>query len=199
LRIHLPRSDGPLDPRAFFAEPLDDIWLEVGFGSGEHLAAQALAHPRIGMIGCEPFANGVAGLLAKIDAEGIDNIRILDDDARLLFDVLPDACLGRVFALFSDPWPKKRHAKRRFFGAASLDVLARLMSDGAELRFASDDMGYVRWSLEQIVRHPDFAWPVRAPRDWREPPADWFSTRYEAKALRDGRPCVYLRFLRRHR
>ena len=171
--------------------------MEIGFGAGEHLAEQAAAHPEVGFIGCEPFVNGVAALLALIERDSIPNIRIFDDDVRLLFDALPDACLGRVFALFGDPWPKKRHAKRRLLGPRVLDALARLMKNGAELRFASDDAGYVSWTLEQVLRHPAFTWPARRPADWRQPPADWVQTRYEAKALAAGRPCFYLSFRRR--
>lgn len=196
LRVDLPAAGETVDPPTLFAAPLDDLWVEVGFGGGEHLAAQAEAHPRIGMIGCEPFINGVASLLSHIEVRGLRNIRVLDDDARDLFDFLPDACLGRVFVLFGDPWPKKRHAKRRFLGGETLDALARLMKDSAELRFASDDSGYVAWSLEQLIRHPKFEWLARVPGDWREPPQGWVETRYEAKAKRQGRTPAYLRFRR---
>ena len=174
-------------------------WLEVGFGAGRHLAAQAAAHPHIAMIGCEPFINGVASLLSLIDAGGQENIRVFDDDARLLLDALPDAAIDRVFVLFPDPWPKTRHHKRRFISAGNLDSLSRVMKDGAELRFASDHMEYVRWTLDHVTRHPGFRWPARTARDWRLPPDDWFETRYQAKAREQGLPCVYLRFLRRPR
>ncbi len=198
LRL-LPPEDGHLDLYSLFPKPPEDIWLEVGFGAGEHLAAQARAHPGIGFIGCEPFVNGVATLLASIKGEGISNIRIYDDDARLLFDCLPDACFGRVFILFSDPWPKKRHHRRRFIGPETLGNLARLMKDGAELRFASDDENYVAWTLEQFTRHSCFAWTARRPHDWRQRPHDGFETRYETKALGRGAACIYLRFVRRSR
>ena len=151
LRVPLP-EEGEFDPRSLFPGDPEAVWLEVGFGGGEHLAAQAEAHPAIGFIGCEPFVNGVASLLAQVDGRGLANVRLLDDDARLLIDRLPAASVGRVFVLFADPWPKARHAKRRFIRADVLDSLARIMADGAELRFASDDMGYVRWALEQIGR-----------------------------------------------
>jgi tRNA (guanine-N7-)-methyltransferase len=124
-----------------------DIWLEVGFGGGEHLAAQARSHPDIGMIGCEPFINGVGRLLSEIDRDGIANIRIHPDDARDAIDALPDACIGRVFVLYADPWPKTRHHRRRFIGPDSLPGLARIMKDGAELRVASDQMRLVRWPV----------------------------------------------------
>ena len=171
LRL-LPPEDGHLDLYSLFPKPPEDIWLEVGFGAGEHLAAQARAHPGIGFIGCEPFVNGVATLLASIKGEGISNIRIYDDDARLLFDCLPDACFGRVFILFSDPWPKKRHHRRRFIGPET---------------------------LEQFTRHSCFAWTARRPHDWRQRPHDGFETRYETKALGRGAACIYLRFVRRSR
>jgi tRNA (guanine-N7-)-methyltransferase len=206
LRIPVPGPDGsatvPSDRQgvaALWPDDVADIWMEIGFGGGEHLAAQAVANPKTGFIGCEPYVNGVAALLAAIEREEIDNIRIFDEDAHLLLGGLPDACLGRVFVLFGDPWPKKRHAKRRFLGPDTLDVLARLMKDGAELRFASDDRGYVVWTLEQVMRHADFAWSARTPADWRRPPEDWVGTRYETKARAAGRACFYLSFRRLRR
>lgn len=198
LRVPL-AGDGEMDPRALFAATPEAVWLEVGFGAGEHLAAQAEAHPDIGFIGCEPFVNGVAALLARIEAGRLANVRVLDDDARLLFGRLPDASIARVYVLFADPWPKARHAKRRFIRPETLDALARVMTDGADLRFASDDMGYVGWTLERLAGHPDFTWTARRPGDWRHPPAGWRETRYEAKAKAAGRPCVYLTFRRRPR
>ena len=184
---------------AAFVDTAQTLWLEIGFGAGRHLAAQAAAHPDIAMIGCEPFVNGVAGLVSLIDAQGQENIRIFDDDARILLDALPDAAIDRVFVLFPDPWPKTRHHKRRFMAPGNLDSLARVMKDGAELRFASDHMEYVRWTLDLVTRHSGFLWPARTPRDWRQPPEDWFETRYEAKAREQGLRCVYLRFRRRPR
>ena len=198
LRL-LPPEDGFLNLYSVFPKPPEDIWLEVGFGGGEHFAAQARAYPGIGFIGCEPYVNGVAALLARVEGEGISNIRIYDDDARLLFERLPDACFGRVFILFSDPWPKKRHRRRRFIGAETLGDLARLMKDGAEVRFASDDEDYVAWTLEHFIRHSCFAWTARRPRDWRRRPHNGFETRYEIKALARGASCFYLCFIRRSR
>ncbi len=196
-RLRIPvAGEATVRPEDLFADGPEEIWLEIGFGAGEHLAAQAGSHPRVGFLGCEPFIDGVANLLAQIEGEDLGNVRILDDDARLLFDALPEACLDRVFLLFNDPWPKKRHEKRRFLNRGNLDALGRLMKDGAELRFASDDLVYAVWSLEQVVRHPDFAWTARRPADWRTPPADGFTTRYEAKAKAAGRACTYLGFQR---
>ncbi|MEQ8194487.1 MAG: tRNA (guanine(46)-N(7))-methyltransferase TrmB [Rhodospirillales bacterium] len=181
---------------SLFPAAVDDIWLEIGFGGGEHLAAQAEAHPGVGFIGCEPFINGVASLAGRLERAGAANVRIFDDDARLLLPLLPENSIGRVFVLFSDPWPKKRHHRRRLITAETLDLLARIMKDGAELRFASDHAGYVRWVLEAVLRHRAFVWPVASRRDWAEPPADWVGTRYEAKARRAGRAAVYLRIRR---
>jgi tRNA (guanine-N7-)-methyltransferase len=196
LCVTIPDGGKTLDPAAQFDGPPEDVWIEVGFGSGEHLVAQAEAHPGIGMIGCEPYINGVAALLAQIETKVIRNIRILDDDARELLEVLPEAAIGRAFVLFGDPWPKRRHAKRRFLGRENLNVLARLMKDHALLRFASDDMGYAVWTLEQLIAHPAFEWTARVPGDWRIAPTDWVETRYEAKAKAAGRSPVYLEFRR---
>ncbi|MGI9413017.1 MAG: tRNA (guanosine(46)-N7)-methyltransferase TrmB, partial [Hyphomicrobiales bacterium] len=155
LRVDLP-ADGCLDPRTCVAPPARQVWLEIGFGGGEHLHAQALANPDVGLIGCEPFVNGVAKLLSDIERSGVQNIRIYDDDARDLLDVLADRCLDRIFVLFPDPWPKTRHHKRRFVTPDNLDRLARVMVSGGELRFASDISDYVRWTLRHIRAHGAF-------------------------------------------
>jgi len=189
----------PLDPRTLFPVPVEAVWLELGFGGGEHLAAQAALHPAIGMLGSEVYANGVAKLLAEIERKGIANVRILVDDARLLVAALAERCLGRVFILFPDPWPKERHKKRRIVSPVLLDGLARAMEDGAELRLATDDMDYARAMLERALAHPAFRWCAEGPRDWRERTADWPATRYELKALAAGRKPLYLRFARRDR
>ena len=199
LRLAPPGPGGAVDLAAAFGAAPRDVWLEVGFGAGEHLAAQARAHPGIAMVGCEPYVTGVASLLSIIEREGLANIRIFDDDARLLLDALPEASIGRVFALFPDPWPKRRHHKRRFIAPHTLAALARVMKDGAELRFATDHMGYVRWTLDHAIRHPAFAWLARRPGDWRLRPLDGFETRYELKAAGQGLASVHLGFQRRHR
>ena len=196
LRPQIPEDGGAIDANGLFEPPPADLWLEIGFGAGRHLAAQAAAHPDIGIIGCEPFVNGVASLLSLIEGGGLANIRIFDDDARMLLALLPEASIGRVFLLFPDPWPKKRHHKRRFVSPGNLDSLARVMKDGAELRFASDHMEYVRWTLDQVTRHPCFAWPAKRPADWRRRPEDGFESRYEAKALGQDLACVHLSFRR---
>lgn len=199
LRIARPAPGETADPRRWFSAPVDAVWLEVGFGGGEHLATQAERHPRVGIVGAEVFVNGVASLVRHVAAKSLGNVRIFDDDVRLLLPALPGAALGRVFVLFPDPWPKARHAKRRFIGPGTLDRLAELMADGAELRVASDHPVYVRWVLEHVPVHPAFAWPVESAADWRAPPADHVATRYEAKARAEGRIPHFFRFFRRPR
>ena len=144
-----------VDPKTYF-DSADDVWLEVGFGAGEHLLWQAQHHPNVGMIGAEPYISGVAKLLSKVDEAKAPNIRLHTDDARDIIDAVPEASLGRVFILFPDPWPKTRHHKRRFVQRDLLDRLARVMKPGAELRFASDDAPYFEWTLERICAHPKF-------------------------------------------
>jgi tRNA (guanine-N7-)-methyltransferase len=195
VSLALPAS-GALDPGALFASPPTDIWVEIGFGGGEHLAAQAAAHRDIGLLGCEVFENGIVKLLTEMQRIQLTNIRILSDDARLLLAALPAANIGRAFILFPDPWPKQRHHKRRIVSRETLDTLGRLMKDGAELRLATDDLGYLEWMLAVGTVHRDFAWLAEGPADWRERPADWPPTRYEAKAIAAGRRPYFLRLRR---
>jgi tRNA (guanine-N7-)-methyltransferase len=199
VRLALPPEGDMLDLRTLFASPKTDTWLEIGFGGGEHLAHQAAANPQVGFIGCEPFVNGVASLCTQIEARGLSNVRILEDDARPLLPALPEASLGRVFVLFPDPWPKKRHAPRRFIQTETLDRLAFLLRDGGELRLASDDPTVRRWMFALTWSHPAFRWLARRAADWRERPADAVATRYEQKAIREGRTPAFLRFVRRPR
>lgn len=186
-------------PQALFPEPRRALWLEVGFGAGEHLAEQAAAHPDVGIFGAEPYAAGVARLVAYVAERGLGNVRIVDGDVRPFLQALPDACLERVFLLFPDPWPKARHAKRRFVNPDNIAQVARTLADHGEWRIATDDAGYCRWTLALLSDHPQFEWQAESPADWRERPPDWPRTRYEAKALAAGRACVYLRFRRRAR
>jgi tRNA (guanine-N7-)-methyltransferase len=195
LQVRLPET-GTLDPATLFAQPPERLWLEIGFGGGEHLAAQAAAHPQIGMIGCEPFVSGVARLLSLIDARDLRNIRLYTDDARLLLQALPDACLERIFILFPDPWPKTRHHKRRIVNPATAAEFVRLLQPGGELRLATDDVGYARAMLLALRGQPALQWQARRPTDWRERSVDQPQTRYESKALAAGRACVHLRFAR---
>jgi tRNA (guanine-N7-)-methyltransferase len=187
---------GPIDPAAVFPQA-DELWLEVGFGGGEHLAWQAAHHPNIGFIGAEPFINGVAKLVTAIDAERLDNIRIHFGDARPLIEALPEGCLQRLFVLHPDPWPKKRHHKRRMISPWFFGEAARLLAPGGQLRVASDIADYIRWTLMHAQAAPAFEWAAERPADWRERPADWPQTRYEAKALREGRRPTYLIFHRK--
>jgi tRNA (guanine-N7-)-methyltransferase len=198
LAVALPAS-GPFDPRALFGPALGPIWLEIGFGGGEHLAAQAEARSEVGFLGCEVFENGIARLLSEIDSRRIANIRIFADDARLLIAALPQASIDRVFILFPDPWPKERHKKRRLVSRDTLDRLAAVMRGGAELRLATDDADYLAWMLECATQHRDFEWLARRPADWRRRPADWPPTRYEEKARGQGRTPYFLSLLRRPR
>jgi tRNA (guanine-N7-)-methyltransferase len=198
LSFVVPES-GRLDPARLFAAPPREIWLEIGFGGGEHLAEQAGRHPDTGFIGCEVFENGVAKLLGEIERRGLANVRLYPNDARPLLTALTPRSIGRVFILFPDPWPKVRHHKRRLVAPATLDRLAEIMADGAELRLATDDPGYLAWMLEHATAHPEFSWTARRPADWRERPADWPATRYEEKARKAGRTPAFLRFTRRAR
>jgi tRNA (guanine-N7-)-methyltransferase len=214
VAIALPEGGGTIDPVALFGSPrrarppegcsMNGPWpagvqLEIGFGAGEHLAWQAERHPGTGFLGAEHFVNGIAGLLREVHGHGLGNVRIYQGDGRDLLDALPERSLDRVFVLFPDPWPKARHHKRRIIQDETLDRLARVMRDGVELRLATDDMDYLRWMLERLVRHRAFEWLARGPRDWRERRPDWPPTRYELKALHQGRRPVYLRFRRRPR
>ncbi|HEX4614437.1 MAG TPA: tRNA (guanosine(46)-N7)-methyltransferase TrmB [Stellaceae bacterium] len=198
LAINLPPS-GRLDIAALFGNARRSVWLEIGFGGGEHLAQLAEQHPQIGFVGCEVFENGIVKLLAQIEQRRLINIRIFADDARLMMTALPPASIGRVFILFPDPWPKRRQHKRRIVSGATLDALAKITSDNAELRVATDDADYLCWILEHITAHPAFEWLARRPGDWRERPPDWPPTRYEAKARAVGRSPAFLRIRRRPR
>ncbi|PJE34150.1 tRNA (guanosine(46)-N7)-methyltransferase TrmB [Pseudooceanicola lipolyticus] len=183
----------PLDLQARFGDR--PIWLEIGFGGGEHLVHQAAQNPDVGIIGAEPYINGVAMLLGKIRRAGVDNLAVHPGDARDLFDVLPDNSIARAFLLYPDPWPKKRHHRRRFVTPEHLQPLARVMQPGAVLRVATDIPDYVRQTLEEVPK-AGFAWQAQRPADWRRPWGDWLSTRYEQKALREGRTPHYLTFTR---
>jgi len=177
----------------------DRLWLEIGFGGGEHLIWQAAHHPDVTVIGAEPYLNGVASLLANVDDEKLANVRIIDDDVRPFLEGLPQASLERIFVLFPDPWPKVRHHKRRIVNAWSVDRFADLLVDGGELRLGTDIMDYARWMMAAVWPHPSFTWTARRPGDWRERPHDWPGTRYEAKARKAGRVPVFMTFERNPR
>ena len=186
-----------LEPGSLFDAAPAEIWLEIGFGGGEHLAALALAHPEIGFIGVEPFRNGVARLLEAVAQHGLSNVRVLMDDARLLLDALPAASLGRCFILFPDPWPKTRHHKRRIVNPETAAQLARITRPGGGLLLATDDAGYAGWMIEVMLAEPGFSWRAERAAHWREAPGGWVTTRYEAKARAAGRRPIFLEFTRR--
>ena len=192
----LAQAQGAQSPTDLFSAPVSRAWLEIGFGGGEHLIWQARANPDVGLIGCEVFEDGVVKALSAIDEGGLNNVRLSTDDAREVLRQLPGACLDRVFILFPDPWPKKRHVKRRLINRALADQLARVMRPGAELRIGTDIGDYLRTILLSLHGHPGFNWHVQGPADWRLRPLDWPPTRYEAKAGREGRRCYFLRFVR---
>ena len=197
LETLLPRLRPPaedFDPRGLLPGATE-AWLEVGFGGGEHLAGQAARNPHAAFIGAEPFINGVASGLRHLDEAGLGNVRIHDGDVRELLGRMPGASLDRVFILFPDPWPKTRHHKRRIVEPQTVAELARLLKPGGRLRFASDVAHYVDWALEKILACPAFAWTAARADDWREPPADHVTTRYEEKRLGDCAP-VFLDFVR---
>jgi tRNA (guanine-N7-)-methyltransferase len=183
------RVDLDLDTR-FGGKP---VWLEIGFGGGEHLVHQAKTYPDVGIIGCEPFINGVAMLLGKLRRAGVSNVAVHPGDARDLFDVLPQASIDRAFLLYPDPWPKARHHRRRFVTPEHLEPLVHALKPGAVLRVATDIPDYVRQTLEEVPK-AGLTWLAEGPDDWRKPWSDWISTRYEQKALREGRTPHYLTF-----
>lgn len=196
-------------PQEIFPFTPRQIWLEIGFGNGEHLAGQALKNPDVGFIGAEVFKNGVANLLSLITGikegdnlpaqinllpERRDNIRIFDNDVRLLFKNLPDSCLDRVFVLFPDPWPKKRHASRRFINQNNLNEISRILKKGGMLRIATDHPIYKTWALRQTHENTAFRWMASCGNDWKHAPVDWVETKYQRKALREGRRPIFLDF-----
>ncbi len=193
LRVDLA---GDLSPAALFENPPVDLWLEIGFGGGEHLVLQANAYPTVGFIGCEPFVNGMAKMLSTIDRDGLKNIRLYDSDALDLLKKLPDASIGRLYLLYPDPWPKRRQNKRRFVSDETLKLIARVLRPGGQFRFASDIDHYVGWTLSHVMRSNEFRWLAKQPDDWRKPWSGWQSTRYELKAIKEGRKSAYLTFER---
>ena len=190
-----PSAAAPIDLRALF-DDVDDVRLEIGFGGGEHLIAEAERQQRSGFIGVEPFVNGMAKALAAIEARKLANIRLYHGDATDLLRWLPRGGLARVDLLYPDPWPKRRHWKRRFIQDGSVAELARILRPSGELRFASDIADYVAWTLTRLLHSPDFTWTAEQADDWRQPWPDFPGTRYEVKAKRQGRPPCYLVFRR---
>lgn len=189
-------SPCPSDPRNLFDVPVEGIRLEIGFGGGEHLHHEAGRFPATGFIGVEPFVNGMAKFLVLQSQQPRTNIRLHNDDATRLLDWLPDTSLLGIDLLYPDPWPKKRHWKRRFLNPTNLDRFARVLKPGGIFRFASDMDSYVNWTLERVLAHPAFTWEARSADDWRRPYEGWPGTRYEMKAIREGRAPAYLTFRR---
>lgn len=186
----------PASPADLFTPPVKRVWLEIGFGGGEHLVWQAQANPDVGLIGCEVFEEGIVKALSAIETGSLGNVKVCTEDARAALRWLPAACVERVFILFPDPWPKKRHIKRRLINRALVDELARVMRPGGELRIATDIGDYLRTALIALQGHPGFAWRAEGPEDWRVRGPDWPPTRYEAKAEREGRRSYFLRLAR---
>ena len=179
-----------------FAAPPREVWLEIGSGAGEHLIEQAKANPDVGVVGCEPFLNGVVATLAGLKREQLSNVRLRRGDAQTIIESAPDAFFSRVFILYPDPWPKRRHHKRRVIAPDTIEALARIMRPSAELRFATDVDDYAGWTLTRFLASPHFRWAATRADDWRRPWPEWRSTRYEAKARSEGRRSVYLTFVR---
>jgi len=200
---HLPKLSVPLDRpapedlKALFAADVSQVWLEVGFGGGEHLLHRAKENPDVGIIGIEPFVGSMAKAVTGVVEHGLQNVCLYDDDAVNVLDWLRPASLDLAYQLYPDPWPKKRHWKRRFVNRENLDRYARALKPGAQFRFASDIDTYVDWTLKHCRDHDAFEWTAETARDWRAPWPNWPGTRYEAKALREGRVPRYLTFRRR--
>lgn len=197
LEIALPEEERRLDPARLFDRPPAALFLEIGFGGGEHLVHRALEDPKTGFIGIEPFVNSMAKLLSKVDELGIRNIRLHDDDATVVLDWLPENSLDQIDLLYPDPWPKKKHWKRRFVSDVNLARFHRVLKPGGFFCFASDIDSYVNWTLQHATRHGGFEWVAQDARDWLTPFNNWPGTRYEAKARREGRSSAYLTFRRK--
>ena len=187
----------PRDLADLFLVPVDGVQLEIGFGGGEHLAGEARAAPHIGFIGCEPFVNGMAKMLSLVDQHGLANVRLHLGDAAELLAWLPAGSLARVDLLYPDPWPKRRHWKRRFIQDATVGAMARVLRVGGEARCATDIADYAAWALDHFLHSPAFAWTAERAEDWRQPWLGHVATRYETKTRREGRVPCYLTFRRR--
>ncbi len=196
VAVPLEEGDANIDPRAWFEGKVREVWFEIGFGKGEHLAWQARNNPDVGFIGCEPYENGVAGLLTEISEHKLGNVRVWMDDAAVLLAALRPASVSRAFLLFPDPWPKARHHRRRFVNPDRLDILSRALADGAEFRAATDHADYGDWIVRHMSAREDFEWTAERAADWQSRTRDWPQTRYEGKALARGDKPLYLRYRR---
>jgi tRNA (guanine-N7-)-methyltransferase len=184
----------PPDLAGLFDAPVEEVRLEIGFGGGEHLVAEARAFPNTGFIGCEPYVNGMAKILAQMETHTIGNIRLFAGDAAELLGWVPEHSLARIDLIHPDPWPKRRHWKRRFVQDATIAAMARVLKAAGEFRFVSDISDYCAWTLVHFSRSPDFVWTAESASDWRAPWPDYTMTRYGRKAEREGRQAAYLRF-----
>ena len=182
------------DLARLFDEPVENVRLEIGFGGGEHLIAEARAFPDTGFIGCEPYVNGMAKILTLIEAGEINNIRLFAGDAAELLAWVPAKSLARIDLIHPDPWPKRRHWKRRFVQDSTIAAMARVLARAGEFRFVSDISDYCAWTLAHFMRTSDFFWMAERAMDWREPWANYTMTRYGRKAEREGRNAAYLIF-----
>ncbi len=180
-------------PETFFPTKPKEVWMEIGFGGGEFLAKQAALHPDIGIIGCEPYINGVVKLLAAVEAQELQNVAVWRDDARMVLKAIKDHSLHRVFILFPDPWPKIRHQKRRIVSHEMLQLLSTKLVPGGELVLATDHIDYSEWMLAHVLDSPYFTWNASSQNDWRTPPEGWTTTRYEEKTRAEGREPVFIR------
>ncbi|MBZ9809331.1 tRNA (guanosine(46)-N(7))-methyltransferase TrmB [Mesorhizobium sp. BR1-1-9] len=189
-------TETPSDLRALFEADVSAFRLEIGFGGGEHLLHRATEAPMTGFIGVEPFVNGMAKMMMAVREKPLANLRVYDDDATRLLDWLPQASLDGIDLLYPDPWPKKKHWKRRFVSPVNLERFARVVKRGGEFRFTSDIDTYVNWTLLHCRAHGGFAWQASEAADWHRPYDGWPGTRYEAKAVREGRRPAYLTFIR---
>lgn len=195
LKLDL-QAPAPAALSEIFPIPVEELRLEIGFGGGEHLVHRAQENPKTGFIGVEPFVNSMAKLLSRVDELGLKNIRVYDDDATQVLDWLPDASLDRIDLLYPDPWPKRKHWKRRFVSQVNLDRFHRVLKPGGLFLFASDIDTYVNWTLTHCRDHGGFQWQAEQSSDWLRPFAGWPGTRYENKARREGRSSAYLTFRR---
>lgn len=189
-------APAPQPLASLFSSPVREVRLEIGFGGGEHLLHRARENPDVGFIGVEPFVNGMSKLLSVLAAKPLGNLRVHDDDATVLLDWLPAGSLASIDLLYPDPWPKKKHWKRRFVNEINLDRFARVLASGGRFRFASDIDTYVNWTLLHCSDHAAFDWQAQSAADWHQPYSGWPGTRYEAKAIREGRRPAYLTFTR---
>lgn len=192
----LPKLLINLPPENLFKDTTRPLWFEIGFGGGEHLAEQARLHPEVNFIGCEPYVNGMATLLSAIERERLANIRLYDNDARLLLGELSDNSIERMFILFPDPWPKVRHHKKRIISQGSLPLFHRKLKAGGLLRIATDHEDYCTWILENLLAYGKFSWQAKSQVDWHTPPENWVTTRYQAKAAAEGRKAVFLDWIK---